>query len=318
MSRRLRTGSSYLNWAHVAFADGEFVDAGSVREGWVMGLAVNYPADAIEPFVRSLRTFFAGRITLIVSPDPTVLALLASYDVDARVAEESRTWRPHFVVERFAVFAQLLRQAPPLTPVLLTDVRDVIFQAPPFGEPVEPIEGYPEGNGIRMSDHAFNVRYLEALVGSGIAGDLNDRSPLCVGTVVGQAASVAALCRIMLLICAIPRSGRGGAFGADQAAFNLVAHLGLLTVDIRANYGRVATLGWPDSGDAVADHTGVIVNPDGSVSPIVHQYDRRPDLVEAVARRWGVAAVIRATPRTLSSRWSKARASASKWLPEAR
>ncbi len=318
VSRRLRTSSAYLRWVRSAFSVSEPVDPASVRDGWVMGLAVGYPAEALTPFVCSLRAVYTGRVTLFVSNDPDVIALLNSFEIDARVMPSWVGWRPHLVVERFAIFAQMLNQAPPSTPVLITDVRDVVFQGSIFDPPVKDLEVFAEGNGITMSEHAFNWRYGEALVGRDVSSIMDEQVPLCAGTIVGRASKVAALCRTMLFLSAIPRSGRGGAFGADQAALNVAVHFGLVEAGVQLNYGRVATLGWQDNVSAQATKDGLILNPDGSMSPIVHQYDRRSDLADAVARRWSTAPVVRLGPITWRQRKAKAVATLRKWLPELR
>ena len=77
----------------------------------------------------------------------------------------------------------------------------------------------------------------------GLAAAVADRPCLCVGTLVGMRVEVARLSRLILSLAATPRSEIGGAFGADQAAFNLAVHQGLVSSSIRPNYGRVATLG---------------------------------------------------------------------------
>lgn len=318
MARRLKTRSPYLTWAADMFEAGPPVDSASVERGWVMGLAMNYPAEALAGFVKSLRAHFQGRATLVVSDDPEVLALLRVHAIEAVVAPAPARWTPHFVVERFGLFARWLAAAPAETPVLLTDVRDVVFQGPPFQPPLADIEAFPEGEQVLFAEHAFNVRYAEALVGRALSAKLDPFRPLCVGTIVGRAGPVLALLRTMLLLMAIPRSGRGGAFGADQAAFNLAIHLGLVEAEVRRNYSRVSTLGWPDSAGASAREDGVIVNPDGTISPIVHQYDRRADLAEAVARRWGVQPVVRIGRISLRDRWIKAVNSLRKRLPDVR
>ncbi len=318
MVRRLKTSSAYLCWVRSAFSSGESVDPASVRDGWVMGLAVGYPAEALVPFVHSLRAVYTGRVTLIVDNNPEVLELLGRFGVDAKFMPDRRGWRPHLVVERFAIFAQMLKQAPPRTSVLLTDVRDVVFQGPIFDPPLTDLEVFAEGNDITLSEHAFTRRYGEALVGHDVSSIMDDRVPLCAGTIMGRASAVAALCRTMLFLASIPRSGRGGAFGADQAALNVAVHFGLVECEMQRNYGRVATLGWHDNVGAQATEDGVILNPDGSMSPIVHQYDRRDDLANAVARRWSTTPVVRLGPITWQQRKAKSAATLRKWVPELR
>ena len=78
---------------------------------------------------------------------------------------------------------------------------------------------------------------------------------------------VARLSRLVLSLAATPRSEIGGAFGADQAAFNMAIHQGLTAAILRPNYGRVATLGLTP-GEALGFRDGQVVNPDGTISPI--------------------------------------------------
>jgi hypothetical protein len=318
MARRLKTSSTYLRWVSAALKSDEFVDHESVKDGWVIGLAVGYNSAELEPFVLSLRENFKGRITLIIKNDSEVIAFLNRNFVEFRVWPDYRGWRPHFVVERFALFANMLKMAPKDTQVLLTDVRDVVFQGAIFDPPLCNLEVFAEGVGITMSEHAFTRRYGEALVGRHLSSAMDDQVPLCAGTIMGRADKVAALCRTMLFLSSIPRSGRGGAFGADQAALNVAVHFGLVEFEMQPNYGRVSTLGWHDNVSAQATADGVILNPDGSKSPIVHQYDRRDDLANAIARRWSTLPVVRVKPVTWRQRKAKVAASLRKWLPELR
>ena len=111
----------------------------------------------------------------------------------------------------------------------------------------------------------------------------------------------------------------GGAFGADQAAFNLALHLGLVEAEVRPNFSRVATLGVP-APDRLAVRDGVIVNPDGSVSPIVHQYDRHPAFFDAVQARWGGGEAVPPRCQAITpARWlERHRDSLLKRIPELR
>ena len=77
----------------------------------------------------------------------------------------------------------------------------------------------------------------------------------------------------------------GGAFGADQAAYNLAAYLGLCDGALQPNFARVATVQHTPEGGISWDGEQVR-NPDGSVSPILHKYDRHPKVAAALARRW--------------------------------
>jgi len=170
-----------------------------------------------------------------------------------------------------------------------------------------------------LADHAFNQKHLQALFGDGLARDLGRRACVCVGVVAGPTEAVVRFCRAVLLLCAIPRSSVGGAFGADQAACNVIAHLNLVGGEVLPNYGRVATIGLT-SPERLRLEDGLILNPDGGASAIVHQYDRIPRLEADVQARWGVP-VRELRPRrrkTFPQRISTLRASVLRRLPELR
>jgi len=72
--------------------------------------------------------------------------------------------------------------------------------------------------------------------------------------------------------------------GADQGLHNYIAHHGLIeAASFLDNYRRVATLHHVDGADLRPGEAGRVVNPDGSVSEIAHQWDRHPDLAAAIA-----------------------------------
>lgn len=269
---------------------------GSARA--VLGYATGYTAADLMPFVRSLRAVFDGEIVLTVDDRPDIAALFAEHRVTAARPLNAEGWAPHPVMERFAAYDAWLAAHPDVGQVLLTDVRDVIFQSDPFARPARTLEVFIESEGATLADHAFDQKYLKALAGRDVAALVSDQPCLCVGTVFGPVAAVRRLCKAILLLAAVPRSRIGGIFGADQAGCNLAVHLGLVEADIRPNYDRVATIGDRAAPSLRAD--GLIVNPDGSASPVVHQYDRHPILAEAVRQRWGAPRDVAVKGRTKS------------------
>lgn len=311
--------SAYLGWLGAALATGgdssRAVSGASVDA--VLGYATGYDSHDIAPFVRSLRAVFDGEIALVVDDRADVRALLDEHDVRGLSAEVIEGWRPHAVMARFAAFDRYLTGRTDLRSVLLTDVRDVLFQKPPFSPQPAGLEVFVEGD--RLGDHAFNMKYLRALVGEAMAAALAPAPAICVGTVMGPRAEVVRFCRMVLMLAAIPRSELGGAFGADQAACNIAVHMGLLEAEVRDNYGRVATIGLTP-GDALGLKDSLVVNPDGSVSAIVHQHDRHSHLAAAMHERWGQGMEARERVRTrpAGQRWRKLRDSLMRRLPELR
>ena len=310
--------SAYLGWLAVALAkDREASGTSTAASDLVLGYATGYDSHDIAPFLRSLRAVFDGEVALVVDDRPDVRALLDEHDVRLLPAPTVDGWQPHAVMVRFAAYNGFLADGPVARNVLLTDVRDVLFQRPPFSPAPTGLEVFVEGDAL--GDHAFNMKYLRALAGDGMAKGLSSAPAICVGTVMGPANAVARFCRMVLMLAAIPRSEIGGAFGADQAACNIAVHLGLVEAQVLGNYGRVATIGLTP-GDTLSFENNDVVNPDGSVSAIVHQYDRHPHLAEAVRGLWGGGLEVRdrIRPKGAAERGRRLRESLMRRLPELR
>ena len=88
---------------------------------------------------------------------------------------------------------------------------------------------------------------------------------------------------------------------------------------MRANYGRVATLGLTP-GERLRFADGHVVNPDGGISPIVHQHDRHPHLDAPVHARWGAGLEHRkrVRPKSLGQKLGRLKASMRRRTPELR
>lgn len=311
--------TSYIDWLAQHFRTqcwtAEAVATTETRH--VLGYATGYGVAQIAPFVLSLRQHFRGAVFLVVDHETEMLAFLAEHDVHALKPPQREGWRPHVAVERLAAFEAVLERLPRDSVALLTDVRDVLFQGDPLTPAPVQVEAFEEAGSVGC--HRFNMKYITALVGPGMAEVIRDRPALCVGTVVGPAADLARLCRTMLLLSARPRSAWGGAFGADQASFNVAAHLDLTPMIRRRNFSRVATVGLEDGRRLTIDR-GLILNPDGGHSPIVHQYDRHDHLLAHVRRRWSSDLPSRrqAPARPVAARLERMAQSLRRRIPELR
>ena len=278
----MQARSAYLNWLGAQLETREArrtAAPGAFGPDLVIGYATGYGSAELAPFVRSLRAWFDGRVALYVDAwRPGVAAFLDLHRIDRlQPPDEPRSWKPHVAVQRFGAYLSGLSCYPDARHVLMSDVRDVVFQGPPLAGPVAELEFFPEHGGDCLGGDVKNLRWLQRLFSDKIARQLVDRPCLCAGTIIGHRAEIERLCRILLFLSAIPRSGVGGAFGADQASFNLAAYLGLCEGRIQPNFGRVATVQRTAESEISWDGEQVR-GPDGSVSPILHKYDRHPGI----------------------------------------
>lgn len=315
--------SVYLGWVAAAIAGerGASSTFAAAPSDLILGYATGYDVADVAPFVRSLRAVWDGPLVLVVDRHPDMQAFLAQHDVEGVAPQpvSAGAWAPHPVMARFAAFDALMAERPWARHVLLTDVRDVVFQADPFFPAPQGSEFFSEYDEGTLADHAFNMKYLRGVGGEDIARALAGKPCVCVGTVVGARDAMMRFCRTLLMLAAIPRSEIGGAFGADQAACNIALHLGMVEGEVKPNYGRVATLGLTP-GQRLTIVDGRIVNPDGGVSAIVHQHDRHPHLLEAAYELWGggLERRERVRPRSAAQRGRKLKDSVLRRLPELR
>lgn len=282
-------GSAYLDWLsrNLPKVAARPSTPGDGRA--VLGHAVGCSLAEIAPFIRSLRAVFTGQVILVVDRKPTLLAWLSTHGVETVIAADRLLhWKPHPAVARFAVHAQILQERPDIRDVVLADVRDVLFQGDPFEDAPQDLQFFEEPG----ADSSIHRRSLQAVIGEPLAGDLGRKPRVTAGVVAGPASAVTRFCRTMLLVCAIPRSAVGGGTGADQAACNVVAHLGLVGGEIRPNFDRVAT-GAPGGTVGLRLEQGQVINPDDSISPILHRYARIPGLTAHARTTWGIPAARR-------------------------
>lgn len=255
----------------------------------VLGTATNFAVDDVKAFVLSLRAHYAGPACIFIDRGNRPLrSFLEAQGVEAPIVEDLPfRFGARVELVRYAYFLWYLRQAPTLPgAVLLIDTRDVLFQADPFDPPPgELLHYFVETNDIPLRRHTTG-RWIGWTFNRGIADLLAAKPCICSGTIIGRGDRVVSLLTTILSLAAIPRFAQARSFGIDQAIVNYIAHFDLLgPTTINRNFGTVATIGLVAPRDLAFDGA-TIVNPDGTMSPIVHQYDRHPLLWQAVLERY--------------------------------
>lgn len=189
------------------------------------------------------------------------------------------TWRFFFYLH------EALRR--PSGPILLSDVRDVLFQADPF--PSVPARGVVvalETAGATLATERYNSAWLDHALGREVWGAIGANRISCVGTTLGRRGAVIGY---LTRICGemMNRAERcGAAFGPDQALHNWLLWTGRLSPvgTSRNGEGPLASLSGEDPAVFGRDGAGRLLNADGRPVPVVHQYDRWPELAAALPR----------------------------------
>ena len=267
----------------------------------ILGIIEGYTFYEISPFLRSLRSSsFEGHLCLYAGPnmaDSTVAAVerlgaevIRYRDAFPFVADPHSAnvhWLPSpihiYNYRHFLYLDYLLKHGSRFRSVLITDVRDVIFQADPFHFEVEDcICVAMENFRLPIGSCKWTKGWLLAGFGAEALDRVRDAEMSCAGTTL---APVVEMQRYLRTLLGMIQRMEDASACADQAAHNLLLHGGRLAPVKRLYnfYGPILTAG--TEPEHWFNDRGELINLDGSVINIVHQYDRHPRLLRHFRRK---------------------------------
>ncbi|MCH8490767.1 MAG: hypothetical protein LAT81_12670 [Oceanicaulis sp.] len=269
-------------------------------------------------FLHTLRLHHDGPVGIIAHNDDALLAKLDALSIDVMLVPKPQWNEPHIVVQRIAYALAFIEQRPEWTHVFMCDSRDVVFQRSPFEDP---LHGDLEANVEReigvLRDHAATSKWIRRCFGADVLKRIDHKPALCAGTMLGTREGVLQVCTAMEFLMAIPRHSVGGSFGADQAAFNVAVHLGMVEADIAENYERVATVGATPPQLSAAG-TNPLARADGFIPAVIHQFDRHQQIVAHLEKMTGARFADGGQKRTVVNRLKRLLTSVRYRLPELR
>lgn len=181
---------------------------------------------------------------------------------------------------RFLFYRDYLRTHMEYTHIMLTDVRDVIFQENPFSwfGQKQGVFCFEEASGLTIGESPANSRMVREVFGASGLAQVGHRQVSCAGITFGtrvplllylQSFLDLALCAKNLWPCS----------GSDQGIHNYIIHqIGIPTLQLVNNEGPVFTMGCVPRKQIRQNSLGQVINHKGTVYPILHQYDRFKDL----------------------------------------
>jgi hypothetical protein len=256
----------------------------------VMGFATGYRIETIAPFVESLVSdgAFVGEAVLFIQPNDLELkAYLKERGIRTPLFQAAAYPFADVMLARWFAYRDYLQRriakGKRYRNILITDVRDVIFQKPVFSAPCEALEFQFEAPEPRIGACPINSNWVRKWFGEAALAALAEKRITCAGTVTGRQDVILKYIDAMTrLIAALPDDGLSTP-GGDQGVHNWIAHNAMIEEAVFLdNYRRVATLHYVDGASLRADARGRVVNPDGAVSELAHQWDRHPHLVAAI------------------------------------
>jgi len=256
------------------------------KSDMIIGAAVGYSTEHIKPFILSLRaTGYKGRLLLLIDKlDFRTVSFLREYDVELIWQGGCRNSTMPVHSQRYFNFSEILRKERGIKRVMLSDVRDVIFQGNPFDNcGGDSLYTFGEDNSMKLGQCPYNSGWILNLYGDEILKRLSDGIIICCGVTIG---GYSKMLNYLDLLCGeisvIPLI-----HGADQGAHNLLIRTGripnVVVTDNEA--GPVYTLHYVHPDRIRTDSDGFIIN-DAGRPAVVHQYDRHPALMKIVQEKY--------------------------------
>ncbi len=193
----------------------------------------------------------------------------------------------HLYYRRHLLYLQFLREhRQNYDRVFLTDCRDVYFQADPFSWNLSHgLHLFLEDASNKIGRSIHNENWLKTQFDQAVFDELKNETISCAGTVMGDTASVLEYLSKMVSQTMQARSLHET--DGDQGIHNFLLYKKQFSdVTVHNNQeGPVMTLGAMHPENVRVNAQGFVVNNADKVVPVLHQYDRIPQVEKILQDR---------------------------------
>lgn len=202
----------------------------------------------------------------------------------------AQTWFHPVMSARFFIYRNLIEDiGRSYSHVVLSDVRDVIFQRDPGRWPSEAsINFFLESPRATVANEPTNARWINHMYGHEALERIGTARVSCAGVLHATRAGITEYLREMTHELARQTAAISGENGFDQGVHNFLLHDGKFPTAAVWENGEGLALNMqglrPDEWRVTDD--GTVCIPSGTVVPVIHQYDRHPNLKESIVRKF--------------------------------
>ncbi len=247
----------------------------------VLGLSVNYPFRTIEPFVVSLYETVPNTELCLFAANWDDALEQAALRYGLRILDASQLfgYYYHIINSRWMLFKNFVNEhLGDYRRVMISDVRDVIFQGNPFEVEFRSPVCFALEDQI-IGNCPSNSLWIRDVYGESVLAELKTTRISCAGTTLGDAEPMLAYLRSMWTEISTRNYTQWQVY--DQGMHNYIVWMQ------RPEYGSVdpadrifQTVGYTESGRIQISNDFILV--DSYKAPVIHQWDRHTQLVDLI------------------------------------
>jgi hypothetical protein len=241
----------------------------------IMGMVFGYSIEKIKPFVLSLRQHYQDDILFVTdNVSPEQQEFFDTHSVYTLIPETPLI-RHTCQVERYKIYLECINDHfSECKNILIADVRDVVFQSDPFAEyPKHAIEFFAEPELFKNCTH--NAPWLANIYGVNRVNQIAEQYVICSGTTMGTRLGMVEYLQAMVNeVSRLDISGRTLHGGEDQPVHNHLVYNDQFS-DYSINQNGIGPISTMHHAKVLSfNRDGQLLNDNGTVVPVVHQYDR--------------------------------------------
>ena len=237
-----------------------------------------YAYRLIHPILRLSRTISFT----VFGPEP--------YLTDDRAAKYASRMLPEHQA-RYPLYMRYLREREgEFRRIMISDIRDVVIQRDPFGfDTSAGVSVVTESPRKTIGECPWNAKWIKSMFGREVLDELSSFRIVCSGVTFASYDGIMEYLQRMTEYLTSPLLARNvGRFGLNQAVHNyLIWKKKLEDVQVfEHGAGPVLHMSWIDRNAVKQDSEGNVLNDDGAIVNVAHQYDRHPKVAENVQTRY--------------------------------
>lgn len=274
------------------------MDINNNKKNLILGTAMSYNLEDVNIFINSFREYNMNDDIVLLTDESTYnnvekfsennnvkLILIKDKDIDIN---------PNNI--RYGLYYKFLKENQ-YNKIILSDVKDVVFQKNPFEELYDDkfLYFFEEDSSESIGNNTYSDMWIKSSLGNQVLEKIKGKPIICSGITIGSYANILIYLTKMINIFNVIKTQKPEAYniiGLDQGIHIYIGYLenkNFINFQTKKNGDIIATIGITlhNNPNDIIVKDGVICLKD-SHPPIVHQYNRNPELEKLFKNKYKV------------------------------